>query len=130
MENTLNQEKANEMLTEKEKRLCDNDSTQKGKCKTLIVHGTKYKTLYTDKYENRKKWQKPDEKQIMSFIPGTINDVFVRDGEHVRKDQPLLVLEAMKMENTIFAPIDGQVKLVQVKKNDRVPKGFLMIEFE
>jgi biotin carboxyl carrier protein len=130
MENTLNQEKANEMLTEKEKKLCDNYSNQKGKCKALIVHGTKYKTLYTNKYENRKKWQKPNEKQIMSFIPGTINEVFVRDGEHVRKEQPLLVLEAMKMENTIFAPIDGQIKVVQVKKNDKVPKGLLMIEFE
>jgi biotin carboxyl carrier protein len=130
MEKELNQNKINEQMKNGKDNKCFEGTDLKGKCKTLIVHGTKYKTLFTNKYENRKKWEKPNDKLIVSFIPGTINEVFVRNGESVRKDQPLLVLEAMKMENTIFAPANGKVKLVQVKPQDRVPKGFLMIEFE
>lgn len=130
MDKDLNQEKVNEQMLKSKDSNCPEGTNLKGKCKTLIVHGTKYKTLYSNKYQNRKKWNKPNEKHIISFIPGTVNEVFVRNGEKVRKDQPLLVLEAMKMENTIFAPQTGTVKLVQVKPQDRVPKGFLMIEFE
>lgn len=130
MDKKINQEKVNEQMKNTMDNKCLEGTNLKGKCKTLIVHGTKYKTLFTNKYENRNKWKKPNEKLITSFIPGTINEVFVRNGEKVTKDQPLLVLEAMKMENTIFAPNSGTVKLVQVKPLDRVPKGFLMIEFE
>jgi biotin carboxyl carrier protein len=130
MDKELNQDKVNEQMKKNKDNKCPESTKHKSMCKTLIVHGTKYKTLFSNKYENRKKWNKPNEKHIFSFIPGTINEVFVRDGEKVRKDQPLLVLEAMKMENTIFAPHTGIIKLVQVKPKDRVPKGFLMIEFE
>jgi len=54
----------------------------------------------------------------------------VKDGEKVQKDQPLLILEAMKMENTIFAPFTGVVKKVFIKEGDRTPKGQLLLEFE
>ncbi len=98
--------------------------------KTLIVHGTKYRTLYTKKYESRNKWQQKNDKHILSFIPGTVLELFVKNGEKVQENQPLLVLEAMKMENTIFAPFSGTVKAVNIKLGDRVPKDTLMIEFE
>ncbi len=130
MDNILNQEKINEQEKRNQGSNCSEGTYHKGNCKTLIVHGTKYKTLFTNKYENRKKWYKPNEKHILSFIPGTINEVFIRNGEKVKKGQPLLVMEAMKMENTIFSPHDGTIKLVQVKEHDKVPKGVLMIEFE
>ncbi|MBN1118312.1 MAG: acetyl-CoA carboxylase biotin carboxyl carrier protein subunit [Bacteroidales bacterium] len=100
------------------------------KYQTLIVHGTKFRTLFNKKYENRKKWSKPNENHILSFIPGTILKVMVKEGQKVSKDTPLLILEAMKMENTLFAPISGKVKKVNVKANDKVPKGTLLIELE
>ena len=96
---------------------------------TFVVHSAKYQTLLTKKYKNRKKWEPKNEKLIVSFIPGTILKIFVKDKEKVQKDQPLLMLEAMKMENTMFSPFSGTIKKVYAKVGDRVPKGFLIIEF-
>jgi biotin carboxyl carrier protein len=100
------------------------------KYKTLVVQGTKYRTLFTKKYLQRKKWGKPDEKHLFAYIPGTINEIFVKEGDPIKKEDKLLILEAMKMKNTIFSPIDGIVKSIHVKSGDIVPKGFLMLEFE
>lgn len=120
----------NEPLSVSDKVGCVDSSNNKVKCKTLIVHGTAYRTTYTKKYENRKKWEKVNEKHIVSFIPGTIKKIFIKKGENVKKDQALLLVEAMKMENTIFSPFDGKIKSINIKLEDRVPKGELMIEFE
>jgi biotin carboxyl carrier protein len=97
---------------------------------TLIVHGEEYKTLYTQKYANRKKWEKPNEKQFFSFIPGTIKKLMIKDQSVVKKGEPLFIIEAMKMENTIYALFDGKIKKIAVKTGDRVPKGQLILEFE
>lgn len=96
----------------------------------LVVNETTYYTTFTKKYENRPKWEKPNEKRLMSFIPGTVRDVSVKAGQEVTAGDKLLVLEAMKMMNTIYAPFSGKVKGVQVTDGDRIPKGTLMVEFE
>lgn len=109
------------------------DCSSKGKqieYKPLVVHSAVYMTTYNKKYINRKKWVKPDPNHIVSFIPGTINKVYIKGGQVVKKDDPLLILDAMKMENTVFAPHDGKIKTVNIKEGDVLPKGFLMIEFE
>jgi biotin carboxyl carrier protein len=108
----------------------DDCASMKIRCKTLIIHGVKYRTTYTRKYENRKKWVKPNYKHLISFIPGTIEDIFVKEGDTVTKGEKLLVLEAMKMLNSIEVPMDGKIQRIHVKKGDKIPKGFLMIEFE
>ena len=100
------------------------------KFETFVVHSAKYQTLYTTKYKNRKKWEKSNDKHVLSYIPGTILKVLISEGDRVDKEQPILLLEAMKMENTVFAPITGKIKKINIKPGDRVPKGFLMIEFE
>jgi biotin carboxyl carrier protein len=56
--------------------------------------------------------------------------VLVRDGEAVKQGQALLVLEAMKMEQTTFAPADGVVKTVQVREGDQVTAGQVLIVME
>jgi len=96
----------------------------------LVVNETTYYTTFTKKYENRPKWEKPNEKRLMSFIPGTVRDICVKAGQEVSAGDKLLVLEAMKMMNTIYAPFDGKVKTVQVADGDRIPKGTLIVEFE
>ncbi len=96
----------------------------------LVIHGEVYKTYFTKKYENRKKWEKPNDKRIVSYIPGTIKQINIKENSLVKKDEPLLVLIAMKMENTIFAPFDGKIKTINIKAGDRISKGHLMIEFE
>lgn len=92
--------------------------------------GDPYYTTFTKKYANRQSWTKPNEKEVMSFIPGTVKDVLVKAGDNVTEGQTLATLEAMKMLNTIYAPFAGKIKSVSVKSGDKIPKGIIMIEFE
>jgi biotin carboxyl carrier protein len=63
-------------------------------------------------------------------MPGLILDIHVRIGQAVNEDDPLLILEAMKMENVITSPRDGIIKNISVRKSDTVDKNQLLIEFE
>jgi 3-methylcrotonyl-CoA carboxylase alpha subunit len=56
-------------------------------------------------------------------MPGQIIALFVKVGDSVRRDQPILVLEAMKMEHTIVAPIDGTLERLALAVGDRVVEG-------
>lgn len=66
---------------------------------------------------------------IKAPMPGLIIDLRVKEGELVKMGDPLLVLEAMKMENILKAPGDGIVKSIKVKRGDSVEKNQVMIEF-
>ena len=50
-----------------------------------------------------------DGEKVVSPFPGLIKNILVADGSTVKKDQPIIVLEAMKMDNEITAPCDGKV---------------------
>ena len=50
-----------------------------------------------------------DGQKVLSPFPGLIKNLLVADGAVVKKDQPIMVLEAMKMDNEITAPCDGKV---------------------
>ena len=103
---------------------------EKEQYKMLTVLGDSYKTTYTKKYENRKKWVKPNDKLITAFIPGTVSELFVKEGQEIKKEDKLLVLVAMKMNNTIVSPKNGKIKKVNVKAGDKVPKDFALIEID
>lgn len=62
-------------------------------------------------------------------MPGLIIDLRVAAGQTVRAGDPLLVLEAMKMENVIKAQGEGTVKQLKIKKGDSVEKNQVLIEF-
>jgi len=66
---------------------------------------------------------------VKAPMPGLIIDLKVCDGDQVRSGDPLLILEAMKMENIIKASGDGTVKSVKVKKGESVEKNQVLIEF-
>jgi biotin carboxyl carrier protein len=104
--------------------------TEAPELKELVIQGNTYITRYTKKYQQRKSWSKPDPKKVVSFIPGTIRQVLVRAGDSVVTTDKLLVLEAMKMMNSIYSPINGRIRSVTVKEGDRIPKGMVMIEFD
>ena len=63
-------------------------------------------------------------------IPGAINTVHVQEGTSVKKGEKLLVLEAMKMQTTVYAPVDGLVKDVKVKARDSVEARELLLTIE
>ncbi|MDR1755511.1 MAG: acetyl-CoA carboxylase biotin carboxyl carrier protein subunit [Culturomica sp.] len=100
------------------------------KYEKLQIDGVDYKTTFTDKWRNRKNWETPDPKLVEAYLPGTIVNVNVKEGQKIRENDLLLVLQAMKMDNKITSPVDGKVKAIHVKKGDQIPKGTVMIELE
>jgi 3-methylcrotonyl-CoA carboxylase alpha subunit len=70
------------------------------------------------------------EGSVRSPLPGKIIDLRVKPGDTVSRGQPLLVLEAMKMEHTLAAPADGKVKSVRYAVGEQVPEGAELVEFE
>ena len=76
------------------------------------------------------KWETPDPNHIYSFIPGTIIDIFVKPREKVKEAETLLLLEAMKMQNQVRMPFDGEIVKIYVKKDDVIPRRHLMLEIK
>jgi biotin carboxyl carrier protein len=98
------------------------------KLQVIIVHSAKYQTTYTKKYENRKVWVEPNMNHINSYIPGTIVEILVKEGQDVKAGQSILILDAMKMLNNIKMPFSGKILKVNVEVGQKIPKNFLMIE--
>ncbi len=67
---------------------------------------------------------------VKAPLPGTVLQVKVSVGDQVKKEQTLMVMEAMKMENNILAEKDGTVKTIKVSINDTVLQGDVLIEIE
>ncbi len=63
-------------------------------------------------------------------MPGLVLDVLIEEGAVTEKGTPLMILEAMKMENVLKATGEGKIKNVSVKKGQNVEKGAVLIEFE
>ena len=67
---------------------------------------------------------------VTTTMPGVILDVLVKEDELVRARQPLLIVEAMKMQTEVQAPIAGHVTRVHVAKGDRINPGEVLVEIE
>ncbi|RAK66745.1 acetyl-CoA carboxylase biotin carboxyl carrier protein subunit [Hymenobacter edaphi] len=67
--------------------------------------------------------------EVKAPMPGLIVAIRVEPGQAVQKGDPLLVLEAMKMENILKSPGDGVVGAVKVGMRDNVQKGQVLIQF-
>ena len=72
----------------------------------------------------------PAPKALKSPLPGTIIDITCNVGDFVKKGQKLLILEAMKMENSINSEKDGIVKEIKVNRGDVVLEGVDLIVVE
>ena len=65
--------------------------------------------------------------KVEAPLPGNVFKVLVKTGDKVTKGQAVVVLEAMKMENEVFAPCDGTVASVNVSEGGTVNTGDVMI---
>jgi biotin carboxyl carrier protein len=106
------------------------------KTMTIMVNGNSYNLKIDDEYDTMVAkmglLEKTEAKSnnIMAPMPGYIVDIMVSAGDAIEKDTPLFVLTAMKMENIILSDGIGVVKSIEVKKDDSVDKGQLIIEME
>ena len=71
-----------------------------------------------------------EQSALTAPMPGTVIRLLVREGDQVQPRQPLVVLEAMKMETPVVSPYEAVVRAVHVKEGDRVAGGELLVELE
>lgn len=69
-------------------------------------------------------------KDLKAPMPGMVLDILVAAGQQIKKGEPILVLEAMKMENLIKSPSDLVVKSIEVSKGNKIEKGQTLLYFE
>lgn len=103
---------------------------------TVSVNGNAYDVKIEDEYDQQIKkmgllaLRSQKVNSIKAPMPGLIVDVMIKAGQQISEGTPLIVLSAMKMENIILSQGEGVVKSIEVKKDDAVEKGQLIIEME
>ncbi len=103
---------------------------------TFRINGSKYTLKIADHYERliQQLGLSTGGSQKMNAVkapmPGLVLNIMVEPGQSVQKGDPLLILEAMKMENVIKAAGEGRVKSVKTEKGAAVEKGQLLLEME
>jgi biotin carboxyl carrier protein len=73
---------------------------------------------------------KVEQEFIKAPMPGKIIDVLVREGTSVLRGEPVVILEAMKMQNEILSPVNGTIVKVAARVNTNVMKDDLLIEIK
>lgn len=68
-------------------------------------------------------------KDIKAPMPGLILDIMVEVGQEVKKGDPLMILEAMKMENVLKSSGEGVITSIEVEKGQSVEKNNILIKF-
>ncbi len=100
----------------------------------IKVNGSQYEVDLADRYDRiintlgLHKYSTQQVGDVKAPMPGLVLEIQVEEGQTVEADQPLLILEAMKMENVLKAPGAGVVKSVKVEKGAAVDKNQVLIE--
>ena len=68
--------------------------------------------------------------EILAPLAGKVWDVLVEVGAKIEEDDEVLIIEALRMENTVYATSGGTVKEIKVKKGDSVEDGDVLIVIE
>ena len=68
--------------------------------------------------------------QVRALMPGRVTSILVKEQEQIREGTPLLILEAMKMQNEIVSSADGRVKTIFVHEGETVKKDSVLIAIE
>lgn len=103
---------------------------------TIRVNGNDYEVQLKDQYDlllerlGMSDIASRKVNEIKAPMPGLVLNVDVAEGDEITKDQQVLVLEAMKMENVLKAPGDGVVKAINVNQGDKVEKNQVLITLE
>ncbi len=71
-----------------------------------------------------------DEKGYISPMPSLVVDVFVKKGDKIKRNQSLMVLSSMKMENTLYSNEDGVIDYVNVAKGENIQAGHVLLKIK
>ncbi len=97
----------------------------------VTVAGHRYEVELEDEREraahDAERKLSPGGGEVKSVMPGVVLKVLVQEGEVVAKDQPLLILEAMKMQNEIASPGPGKVTALHVREGQAVASGARLV---
>lgn len=102
-------------------------SAHNGSTHFVAVDGDVFE-LKTPDARRARRGQHHGEDSLTASMPGQITKVLISEGDRVQRGQPLLVLEAMKMEIKIAAPHEGRVARVLVAQGQVVDRGQALIE--
>ena len=97
--------------------------------KSIYVHSMDFgnaKLEVADRYPIDEK--EKEESAYISPMPSLVVDVFVKKGDVIKKNQPLIVLSSMKMENTLYSNEDGVIELVNVAKGENIQGGHVLLK--
>jgi 3-methylcrotonyl-CoA carboxylase alpha subunit len=98
---------------------------------TLFQQGRQYRLqLAMPEWTKKALGVKDVTNSVLAPMPCKVLRVEVEEGQEVKKDQPLVVIESMKMETVIRSPVDGVVKRVVHGKGDLCKAGTALVEFE
>ena len=103
---------------------------------TVLLNGVSYwfsvespisykRKKYLDKHKEKSKTE-----AIIAPMPGKIVDLLVEENAEIKEGEPILILEAMKMQNEISSHVTGKIKKILVKQNDSVAKDEVLLEIE
>lgn len=111
------------------------DVTAKEDIYTVLCEGKSFRLKLLDERRLRPGGEEVDEdregeKEVRAFMPGKVVEVLAAVGDEIAKEQGLLVLEAMKMENEVRAPSAGKVKEIHVTPGQAVEAGELLVRLE
>jgi acetyl/propionyl-CoA carboxylase alpha subunit len=94
-----------------------------------VIRGVQFYGLGDDP-ESQVTVQKKKGKKVKAQMPGKIVKILVEEGQSVERDQSLLVMEAMKMENEIKATESGVIKVIRVKVGQAIESGAELLVVE
>jgi biotin carboxyl carrier protein len=102
----------------------------------IRVNGLSYDAELIDKYDElvkrlgMEKFTKVEIKELKSPMPGLVMKLDVKVGDVIEKGHPIMILEAMKMENVIKSRGEGKIAKIHIKEGQAVEKNELLISFE
>ena len=99
--------------------------------KSIYVHSVDFGNVclqVADRYPSNEK--EKEERGYISPMPSLVVDVFVKKGDKIKRNQPLIVLSSMKMENTLYSNEDGVIHLVNVVKGENIQAGHVLLKIK